>query len=67
MSIKFTDVGRNKKTWTADIENSFDAIETEVNKSGALKSRNIEAVHGSKTNGLIFAGAGIVGRFEVVK
>lgn len=61
--VKFTEVGRGKKTWEEEIADpSQDFLEAAVMMSGALMSRDITC-----EDGVIYAGLRAVGRYEIAK
>lgn len=66
--VQFIDVGRGKKCWnqTFQQEPTEPIIERAVKKSGALMSRDIEAVFDCADAGFIAAGFRPVGRFRVI-
>lgn len=69
MKIQFKEVGRNKKTWTAEVnELSESALLREIKKSGALMSRGVDVVlDDGDTSGLIIVGGWrTVGTFEIL-
>lgn len=70
MRIRFVDVGRDRKTWEAELPGRREPIEeiySAVVKAKVLKSRGVEVVaNDDGVSGVILAGAHKVGRFEVV-
>lgn len=61
--VKFSDVGRNKRTWEEEIADpSQDFLEAAVMMSGALMSRDIACLDGK-----IFAGMRSVGTYEIAE
>ena len=67
MTIKFKDVGRQKKSWTAkNMTMTFDDLMSQVQPH--LISTNVEFTYDDKKNeGGILAGFHTVGTFKVVK
>lgn len=62
MKVKFIDVGRNKRSWDADLKPIDTEIVRHIKKAGVLMSRDIEV---DLESGAIFAGMRLVGRFEL--
>lgn len=68
MKIQFTEVGRDKKSWTAEIkELTESAIVRQVKKGKAILSSGIEAIlnEDGKTGYIIVGGFRTVGQFSV--
>jgi len=66
MTVKFTDVGRHKKSWTEDIpELNYSSLKKAVHGKKAIGSRHPDfEIDG--TRGKIFAGWNLVGLFEIL-
>lgn len=72
MNLKFSNVGRSKKTWTAEIDTDQplpkieDGILAEIKKHGGLMSRDIGIAYDTGFYcGNIYAGFHKVGTFEI--
>jgi len=70
MKIQFTDVGRHKRNWIAEIDISKPDddvhlnILMEIDRNGGLISRGIDAEYDHDYNGTVFAGFRAVGTFH---
>ena len=70
MKIQFTDVGRSKASWIAEIdtdqpdEGVLNEIALEVKEHGVLISRHIDITYTENWNGRIYAGFHKVGTFH---
>lgn len=69
MTVQFENVGRNKKSWTADIEEiNGDLLMRQIRKHGALGSRDVSFLWDDDTNEgvVVVGGFRQVGTFRVV-
>lgn len=67
MKVTFTDVGRDKRTWTAEIDELTDAALVRSIRKSALLSSGIDVEFETPTSGLVIVGGlRVVGRFQAV-
>jgi hypothetical protein len=68
MKIQFSNVGRFKKSWEAELRTfDYDGLYKQVRTNGELMSRDVEFDFDDESGeGVVYAGASLVGAFKVV-
>lgn len=68
MKVQFSNVGRFKKSWEAELKTfDYNSLYKQVRTKGELMSKDIEFDFDEETGeGKVFAGTAIVGQFKVL-